>query len=194
MAKKILTFEEYVREADRSEEIEKEILDQGEVTNLEDEVEGSPEEVEVSEEDEEEVEDSVEDSEEEEEEVEDSEEEEVEETKNAAQLLKELYEGTCKSEAIAYEQDDYTEHTVETYLKEMAGLNASMMAETYEAACKEVKESAPSREAYEATCEMLKESYAKKLDELKETYEINDTDHDNPEGYPSPAGDSDDVA
>jgi len=46
MAKNILSFEEYVREADRSKEIEKEVADSGEVKNLEDEVEDNEEEVE----------------------------------------------------------------------------------------------------------------------------------------------------
>ena len=160
MSKKILSFEEYVREADRSEEIEKEVNDVGEVENLEDEVEDNEEEVEVAEEEE---------TEEEAEEETEEETEDVSETRAVAEMLKETYESACK-EAAAYEGDEYEEHTVESYVKEMAALNASMMTEMYEKTYNEVKEGEMTRETYEAACESMKESYAKKMDELKETY------------------------
>jgi len=246
MSKKILSFEEYVREADRSEEIEKEVTDAGEVENLEDEVEDNGEEVEVAEEESEEVEEtekrlneaksiktynSLDDFEKiakignvfylgkddqfqlsnnkdyfkvvgkktdgtlvvsrttsnnkftigadrydekvhlvKESVVKESEEAEEEVAKAVSEMLKETYESAC-NEAMAYESDDYEEHTIESYMKEMASLNASMMMETYESACKEGKEGEMTREMYEAACESMKESYAKKMDEMKESYE-----------------------
>src|SRR6056300_1507113 len=109
MSKKNLSFEEYVREADSSEEIEKEVAAAGDVENLEDKVEDNEEEVEVAEETEEEVAET-------EEEVAETEEQEVNENPvliamAASELMKEMYEKACE-EAKAYENDDYDEHTV----------------------------------------------------------------------------------
>ena len=182
MSKKILSFEEYVREADRSEEIEKDIVDMGEVEDLEDEVEESPEEVEIAEdEDEEEAEseeaeeeDEDEESEdeeaEEEDEDEESEDEEAEEVAKAvSEMMAEMYEAAC-NEAVAYENDDYEEHTVESYMKENAALAAALAAKAMESAHEQVKEEEMTVETYEAMCESMKESYAKKIDELKEAW------------------------
>lgn len=85
--------------------------------------------------------------------------------KSMTEMLKEVYEYGY-SEAIAYEGDDNKEHTVESYLKEMAALNAGMMAEMYEKAYKEAKEEEMTKEAFESMCNEMKESYGKKLDEL----------------------------
>ena len=87
----------------------------------------------------------------------------------ASQLLKEVYE-TAYSEACAYEGDDYAEHTVESYIKEMSSLNAGMMAEMYESACSEVKESGMTIETYEAACNEMKEAFCNRIDEMKESW------------------------
>jgi hypothetical protein len=99
----------------------------------------------------------------------DDDDDDVEDKKIASQLLKEVYEAAC-SEACAYEGDDYTEHTVESYIKEMSSLNAGMMAEMYEAACSEVKESDMTIETYEAACNEMKESFCNRIDEMKESW------------------------
>lgn len=90
-------------------------------------------------------------------------------SKSVAEMLKEVYEAAY-NEAKAYEGDDYQEHTVESYMKEMAALNAGMMAEMYEASCNEVKEEEMTVEMYEAACNSMKEAYAKKMDEMMESY------------------------
>ena len=168
MAKRILSFEQYVQEADRAEEIEKDTVKMGEVEDLEDEVEESPEEVEVAEEaDEEEVEES--EDEESEEEVEESEEEATVETKMVADMMHEMYEAAHK-EAMAYEGDDYEEHTIESYMKENAALAAALATKAMESACTELREGDMALEMYEAACESMKESYSKKIDEMKEAY------------------------
>lgn len=90
-------------------------------------------------------------------------------SKSVAEMLKEVYEA-AHNEAKSYEGDDYQEHTVESYMKEMAALNAGMMAEMYEASCNEVKEEEMTVEVYEAACNSMKEAYAKKMDEMMEAY------------------------
>jgi hypothetical protein len=171
MSKKILSFEEYVREADRSEEIEKEVADTGEVKNLEDEVEDNEEEVEVAEETEEEVAETEEEvAETEEEEVAETEEEEVNENPAlaalaASELMKEMYEKACK-EAVDYHNDDYDEHTVESYMKENAALIAALAADKLKEAYESVHDEEMTQEQFESACESMKESYAKKMDEI----------------------------
>jgi hypothetical protein len=181
MSKKILSFEEYVREADRSEEIEKEVAAAGEVENLEDKVEDNEEEVEVAEETEEVAEteeEEVTETEEETEEVAETEEEEVAETEEeevnenpalvamaASELMKEMYEKACE-EAKAYENDDYDEHTVESYMAENAALIAALAADKLKEAYESVHDEEMSQEQFEAACESMKESYAKKIDEI----------------------------
>ena len=85
-------------------------------------------------------------------------------TPKIAKMLKEVYESAC-NEAVAYEDDDNKEHTLEEYLKEMAALNAGMMAEMYEKAYSEAKEEKMTKEVFESMCKGMKESYAKKLEE-----------------------------
>ena len=163
MSKKILSFEEYVREADRSEEIEKEVAAAGEVENLEDKVEDNEEEVEVAEETEEEV------AETEEEEVAETEEEVNENpaliAMAASELMKEMYEKACE-EAKAYENDHYDEHTVESYMKENAALIAALAADKLKEAYESVHDEEMTQEQFESACESMKESYAKKMDEI----------------------------
>jgi len=175
MSKKILSFEEYVREADRSEEIEKEVATAGEVENLEDEVEDNEEEVEVAEETEEVAETEEEEvTETEEEEVAETEEEEVAETEEeenenpvmaASELMKEMYEKACE-EAKAYENDDYDEHTVESYMAENAALIAALATDKLKEAYESVHDEEMTQEQFESACESMKESYAKKIDEM----------------------------
>lgn len=81
-----------------------------------------------------------------------------------AEMLKEVYESHC-NEAIACEGDSNREHTVESYVKEMAAVHAGMMAEMYEKACSEAKMENMTTEAYESMCGEMKESFGKKLDE-----------------------------
>ena len=167
MSKKILSFEEYVREADRSEEIEKEVATAGEVENLEDEVEDNEEEVEVAEETEEVAETEEEEvTETEEEEVAETEEEENENPVMAAsELMKEMYEKACE-EAKAYENDDYDEHTVESYMAENAALIAALATDKLKEAYESVHDEEMTQEQFESACESMKESYAKKIDEM----------------------------
>jgi len=153
MSRKILTFEEYVQETDRSEEIEKEITDLGEVEDLEDEVEDSEEEVEVAEEAEEEEKAEI-----------------VE--KMVSEMLSEIYGESCKNEAMNYESDDYEDHTIESYMKENAALVAALSTESMREAYTESTEENMKLETFEAVCESMKESYCKKIDEMKESFNV----------------------
>jgi hypothetical protein len=56
------------------------------------------------------------------------------------------------------------------YMKENAALVAALAAGAMEEGYGEVKETEMTQEMYEAMCNELKEAYAKKIDELKETY------------------------
>jgi hypothetical protein len=83
--------------------------------------------------------------------------------KSLAEALTEMYEGMCKEEAKAYEEDAHDEHTVESYMKENAALIAALAAKSL----KEMKEDY-AVEAYEAACNEMIESYTKKMNEMKE--------------------------
>lgn len=110
----------------------------------------------------------TEETEEEEETTEESEDlEEAEETKTVAEMMEAMKEA-MKSEAKAYEADDYDEHTSDKYLQENAALAASCATKALE----EMNEGDESynKEAFEATCQLLKDSYAKKIDEACEAY------------------------
>ena len=135
---------------------------------VEEEVE--TEEVEV------EVEDSIDEGKKVKEEDEDAdddededEDEEDEKKETVSESIKKCYE-MAVDEACTYEGDDYPEHTVETYMKEMASLNASMAAETFEKACSKVREGDLTIEMYEAACNEMKDTFAKRIDELKEAW------------------------
>lgn len=99
------------------------------------------------------------------EEISESEEaEEAEEAvKTVAEMLTEIYESACKTEAKAYEEDAHDEHTIESYMKENAALIGALAA----SALKEMKEEY-SKEAYEAACNEMIEAYTKKVNEMKE--------------------------
>lgn len=75
-----------------------------------------------------------------------------------------------KEAACAYENDEYQDHTLEMYMKENAALVAALAAKAMEEGYGEVKETELTQEMYEAHCNEMKEAYAKKMDELKETY------------------------
>ena len=83
-----------------------------------------------------------------------------------------LIEGYAKVKeaACAYEKDEYQDHTLEMYMKENAALVATLAAKAMEEGYGEVKETELTQEMYEAHCNEMKEAYAKKMDELKETY------------------------
>ena len=131
------------------------------------------EEDEESDEEESEEEVEAEDGEEGEEEVEDAPEAEAEAPAEAPATVEEmLIEGYAKVKeaACAYEKDEYQDHTLEMYMKENAALVATLAAKAMEEGYGEVKETELTQEMYEAHCNEMKEAYAKKMDELKETY------------------------
>ena len=174
MAKKILSFEEYSKKVDApdvSEETKDEEIVTTEVEDeeIEDEEDESDDEDDEDEEDESDDEDEEDEEDESEDEDDEDDEDDDETPRSVAEMLKEVYEA-AHNEAKSYEGDDYQEHTVESYMKEMAALNAGMMAEMYEASCNEVKEEEMTVEMYEATCNSMKEAYAKKMDEMMEAY------------------------
>ena len=96
---------------------------------------------------------------------------EAEEAKPATveEMLVESY-SKVKEAACAYEKDEYQDHTLEMYMKENAALIATLAAKAMEEGYGEVKETELTQEMYEAHCNEMKEAYAKKMDELKETY------------------------
>lgn len=204
---KLKTFEQFVSEMDRAEEIEKDIVDQGtpeehteddadkvqspeqqaneaeDVTGTEaDELEGKTKDVsgkiefddkkvntdvqDLGKEVEKEIKDTPKDDEigkEVNEEVEEGEEEEVApEVKTVAEMLKEACQ-LMKNEAKVWEEDEYDEHTVETYMTENAALVGALAAQSL----KEMKEDY-ALEAYEAACNSMKEAFCKKVDEAKD--------------------------
>lgn len=89
--------------------------------------------------------------------------EDLQESKTVAEMLTEIYEGACKTEAKAYEEDAHDEHTVESYMKENAALIGALAATSL----KNMQEDY-SVEAYEAACNEMIEAYTKKINEMKE--------------------------
>lgn len=168
MANKILSFEEYFTKASTPQVEETEVEDLG---NKEQETEESPEhEAGESEEEETEEEETEDESEEDEDEDEsEGDDDDEEEEAPVSELLKKCYESACK-EAIAYEGDDYSEHTIESYLKENAALCATLAADTLEKAHEKVREGELTVEMYEAACNEMKEAFINKIDEVKEVF------------------------
>tara|TARA_Y100000385_G_scaffold291952_1_gene374525 strand:+ start:2153 stop:2701 length:549 start_codon:yes stop_codon:yes gene_type:complete len=125
------------------------------------------------------------------EDVEESQEETVskEEPKTVAEMYESMKE-TVESEAKTYESDEYDEHTIESYIKENAAMNAKMLCSALES-CKSIDESY-TKEAYEAACSEIKESYIKKVDEMCDAYGNEDQHIKKPtvggEGSPEPEG------
>ena len=120
-----------------------------------------------------------------EEETEDVEESDDAEHHEESKTVEEMYEElkTCtENEAKAYEGDAHDGHTVETYLKDSAAMNAKMITEVL-ANCRSTNESY-TKEAYESSCNEMKEAYAKKIDEVIEAYESMNNEETNDE-YPT---------
>lgn len=136
------SFDQFISEMDRAEEIEKEVV------NL-----GTPEEH-----DEDEAE-KVQANESEEKQAEAEKAEVVE--KAVSEILSECYEMVTK-EAKAWESDAHDEHTIESYMCENAALVAGLAAKSL----KECKEEF-GLEAYEAALNMISEAFDKKIQEVK---------------------------
>lgn len=102
------------------------------------------------------------------------------EAPTVAEMYKNIKEA-CKKEAMAYEADDYTEHTKDTYMTEMATLAAetacNVIQEMYE------KENC-TKEQYEAACNSIKEAYAKKCNEACEAYGTSENERPESENEP----------
>ena len=163
---KLKSFEQFLSERDRAEDIQQDVIDMStpDVKGAE-EAEEEAEEVQGNEEAEEVQ--PVEESESEETE-EETEEETKEEAKLVSEMLQEVYEA-CKNEAKVYEEDAHDDHTVESYMAENAALIAALAAKSLT----EMKEEY-STEAYEAACNGMIESYTKKMNEMKETESAED--------------------
>ncbi len=137
------SFDQFVSEMDRAEEIEKEVVDLG-----------SPEKH-----DEEEA-DKVQANESEEKPSAEEKAEEVVE-KAVSEILSDCYEKVTL-EAKAWESDAHDDHTIESYMCENASLVASLAAKSL----KECKEEF-GLEAYEAALNMISEAFDKKIQEVK---------------------------
>lgn len=139
---KLKSFEQYVSEMDRSEEIEDTVVKTGEPEERDiEEVEDDAEEVQANE----------------------SEESSEEETVPVSEMLENCY-ANVKEEASVWESDAHDDHTIETYMIENAALVATLAASTL----KEMKNES-SNEAYEACLNQMVEAYTKKMSEMKES-------------------------
>lgn len=157
---KLKSFEQYISEMDRAEEIEKEIEDLGEPEEKDvEEVEDEAEETQANES--EELEDN---------DVEDKDEED--EAQPVSEMLESCY-SQVKEEAKVWESDAHDDHTTEKYMVENAALVASLSA----TALSEMKEDMAG-EAYEACLNEMCEAYTKKCNEYKESYGTPDAGHD----------------
>jgi len=146
---KLKSFEQYVAEMDRSEEIEDGIVQAGEPEGKDvEEVEDEAEEVQANE-------SSLNEEE--------SEEANEEESIPVSEMLENCYAGV-KEEAGVWESDAHDDHTIETYMIENAALVATLAANTL----KEMKNESSS-EAYEACLNQMVEAYTKKMSEMKES-------------------------
>ncbi len=171
MTKKILSFEEYATSKNFTSADEVTETDDDKVLGISDEDSESEEHEKIEgeeEEKEEDAEDESDDDESEEEEGDESEEEEITE-KAVAELMKECYESAVK-EAVAYDGDDYPDHTLESYLKENAALIAALATKTLESAHAELRDDELTIETYEAVLNSMKDAYSKKIDEMKEVW------------------------
>ena len=169
---KILSFEEFSTKSTTDTAVAEPTTDTTDVQDTETtDVEDTEETTDAEETDTEETETEEEETTEESEDLEEAE----EETKTVAEMMEAMKEA-MKSEAKAYEADDYDEHTSDKYLQENAALAAGCATKALE----EMNEGDESynKEAFEATCQLLKDAYAKKIDEACEAYEAEGTtDH-----------------
>ena len=141
------SFDQFVAEMDRSEEVEKEITDLGTPDKKDiEETEAEADKVQTNE-----AEEAPE--------GEEAKEEEVEEM--VSEILEKCYEKVVK-EAKAWETDAHDDHTIETYMCENVALVAGLSAK----AIKDCKEEF-GVEAYEAALNMVKEAFSKKIEEIK---------------------------
>ena len=170
MTKKILSFEEYATSKNFTSADEVTETDDDKVLGISDEDSESEEHEKIEGEEEEKEEDAeeAEEDDESEEEADESEEEEITE-KAVAELMKECYESAVK-EAVAYDGDDYPDHTLESYLKENAALIAALATKTLESAHAELRDDELTIETYEAVLNSMKDAYSKKIDEMKEVW------------------------
>jgi hypothetical protein len=141
------SFDQFVAEMDRSEEVEKEVVDLGTPDKKDiEETEAEADKVQTNE-----AEEAPE--------GEEAKEEEVEEM--VSEILEKCYEKVVK-EAKAWETDAHDDHTIETYMCENVALVAGLSAK----AIKDCKEEF-GVEAYEAALNMVKEAFSKKIEEIK---------------------------
>ena len=143
------SFDQFVSEMERSEEIEKEIqnLSEPEQKDVE-ETEAEADKVQTNEA----------------EETPAPEAEETKEEEKAEEVSKQLercYESVI-AEAKTWETDAHDDHTIESYMCENAALVAGLAAK----ACKDCKEEY-GEEAYEAALNMIKEAFSNKIEEIK---------------------------
>ena len=170
MTKKILSFEEYATSKNFTSADEVTETDDDKVLGISDEDSESEEHEKIEGEEEEKEEDAEDESDDDESEEEDDDESEEEITEKAvAELMKECYESAVK-EAIAYDGDDYPDHTLESYLKENAALIAALATKTLESAHAELRDDELTIETYEAVLNSMKDAYSKKIDEMKEVW------------------------
>ena len=171
MTKKILSFEEYATSKNFTSADEVTETDDDKVLGISDEDSESEEHEKIEGEEEEKEEDAEDGSDVDESEEEDDDESEEEEIieKQVAELIKECYESAVK-EAIAYDGDDYPDHTLESYLKENAALIAAFATKTLESAHAELRDDELTIETYEAVLNSMKDAYSKKIDEMKEVW------------------------
>ena len=149
---KFKSFEQFVTEMDRSEEIEKDIKDTGAPVPMDvEDTEAEADEVQTNE-----AEESPEAGETAEEETK---EEEVK--KLVSEILESCYQDVVK-EAMEWENDAHDDHTAESYMAENAALVAGLAAN----ALKECKE-AYGMEAYESALNTIKEAFSNKIDSIK---------------------------
>ena len=156
---KLKTFDQYISEMDRSEEIEQDIIDMGEPKEKNiDDVEDDSEEVQANE-----SQDIYEDDHEDDDEDDEDDDEDDDEEILVSELLESCY-SKVKEEAKLWESDAHDGHTIETYMVENAALVASLSANTL----REMKKESSS-EAYEACLNQMTEAYTKKINEMKES-------------------------
>jgi hypothetical protein len=91
-------------------------------------------------------------------------------SETVAALTTKCYEYAVK-ESCDYDNDEYPDHTLESYLKENAALIAASACNTLELAHAELRgEEDLTIETYEGILNSMKESYSKKIDEMKDVF------------------------
>ena len=152
------SFDQFVAEMDRSEEVEKEVVDLGTPDKKDiEETEAEADKVQTNE-----AEEKPESEETPADEAGETKKEQAEEVEEmVSEILEKCYEKVVK-EAKAWETDAHDDHTIENYMCENAALVAGLSAK----AIKDCKEEF-GVEAYEAALNMVKEAFSKKIEEIK---------------------------